>query len=83
MIFPLFKYIPNNFLDASLIPQKSILGLPSFPKMADIVGIECKYIHNKTWGHYFDTTIFGLAVQINIENPWPKISRCRNYGFIM
>ena len=43
---------------------------PSFPKMADIVGIYCKYIHNKTWGHYFDTTVFGLAVQINIENPW-------------
>ena len=46
---------------------------PSFPKMAEIVGIKCKYIHNKTWGHNFDTTIFGLAVQINIENTWPKI----------
>ena len=38
-IFPLFKYIPNNFLDASLILQKIGNMTPSFPKMADIVGI--------------------------------------------
>ena len=42
---------------------------PSFPKMADILRILCKHIHNITPGHYIDTTIFGLAVQMNIENP--------------
>ena len=33
-IFPLFKYIglPNNFLDASLIPQKKSYYDPQFPQ---------------------------------------------------
>ena len=37
MNFPLFKYIPNNFLDANT--AKIHIMTPSFPKMADIVGI--------------------------------------------